>query len=600
MRKEILQVSGILSNKDKKSSLRLTVLLLLSACLDAIGIASIMPLMAFLSSPEVFTMSGIGVFIKELFSFNEESTLFLFLIGFVFILFSTSLIVKSYASYKQFSFVQNCEYSIGTRLLNAYLHKPYLWFTQRRGSELGVSILSEVAQISNGTILPMVTIAAQGAIVIAILFLLLTIRPLLAIAVGVILAGGYVLIFNQLKKKLSDMGDKRVEVNKRRFNIIDEVFGGIKDVKSSDLEGYYLEQYKTPAKEYAHLQSTVQVLAFIPRFALEGLAFGGMLLVLGYLVYIDENLTEILPIMTLYAFAGYRLLPALSQIYGSFSHIRYSKDALTRIYNEFSTFKENDFSKHEVLAKSHIEFNQKLELNNISFSYKDSLKKSLDLTLFSINKGERIGIVGSTGSGKSTLTDLILGILKPNSGVVNVDGLDINSGFGKSWRQKIGYVSQHIFLSDDTIEANIAFGFSPRDRNQEAIIKAAKFAHIHEFITSELPEGYQTKVGERGVRLSGGQRQRLGIARALYRNPDVLIFDEATSALDGITEKNILKSLDLLGKNITIIMIAHRLNTVKDCDSIVIMNQGKIEAVGSFDALLKENKKFRNMMYGND
>lgn len=296
-----------------------------------------------------------------------------------------------------------------------------------------------------------------------------------------------------------------------------------------------------------------------------------------------------LPFISLYAFAGYRLMPALQQIYASFSKFVFIGPSLDKIYDDFKKLKTSE-TQH---PDETVEFNKMINLKNIHFNYPNTSRTALKNISLSISANTTVGFVGATGSGKTTIIDIILGLLEAQKGNLNVDGMAITEKNRNSWQRYIGYVPQHIFLSDDTIAANIAFVVDLKNINQKAVENAAKIANLHEFVSDELPEKYQTKIGERGIRLSGGQRQRIGIARALYRKPKLLILDEATSALDNQTEKAVMEAVNNLSKSITIILIAHRLNSVKKCDKIFLLEKGELKLQGKFEELINNDENFR-------
>ena len=301
------------------------------------------------------------------------------------------------------------------------------------------------------------------------------------------------------------------------------------------------------------------------------------------------NFGTALPILSLYVFAGYRLMPALQQIYSSFTQLAFIGPSIEKLYEDIKSLKP--FNRNQ--DQSALSFNKSITLKNVHYNYPNASRTALkDINLI-IPIKSTVGLVGATGSGKTTTVDIILGLLEAKKGTLEIDGKIITQQNKRSWQKAIGYVPQHIYLTDDTISANIAFGVEIEDINQEAVEKASKIANLHEFIIDELPKKYQTTIGERGVRLSGGQRQRIGIARALYHNPQVLILDEATSALDNQTEKAVMDAINNLSKNITIILIAHRLSTVKSCDKIFLLEKGELKNKGTFEELIKVNDNFR-------
>jgi ABC-type multidrug transport system fused ATPase/permease subunit len=306
----------------------------------------------------------------------------------------------------------------------------------------------------------------------------------------------------------------------------------------------------------------------------------------------NSGFTNIFPIAVLYAFVGYRLFPSLQQIYSAVAYLRFAGAAINILHTDLMRLPILD--SHEVHIKP-IAFKQAITLTSIVYSYPNTSQPVLKGIDLSIPVYSTIAFVGSTGSGKTTSVDIILGLLEPQEGSLKVDGQLITNANRRQWQSAIGYVPQHIYLSDDTVVANIAFGVNLKYVDFNAVERAAKVANLHDFVTNSLPQGYNTKVGERGVRLSGGQRQRIGIARALYHNPKVLILDEATSALDGLTEQAVMEAVNNLGHEMTIILIAHRLSTVRQCDRIFVLEGGKLSAAGTYDELIETNQHFAAM-----
>ncbi len=504
-----------------------------------------------------------------------------------FFLLVFSLIFKAFTTYIQLRFVQMREYSISKRFIESYLNQPYIWFLNRNSSDLGKTIISETAQIVGKGMKPLMDLIAKGMISFALIFLLIITDPKLAIIVGFTIAVAYLFIFLFTKKYLNSIGMQRLKSNTLRFTIVNEAFGAIKEIKFGGLEEIYSKRYSKPSKIFARTQAFSAIIAQLPRFGLEIIAFGGvMLLILILMSKKEGGFNDALPIITLYAFAGYRLLPAIQQIYASFTKISFIMPALNDLSNEYKNLKLENFTKDQ----KKLSLNKFINLNSISYTYPNSRLTALKDINISIPAKSTIGLVGTTGSGKTTTVDIILGLLEAQEGTLDVDGEVIRRQNVRAWQRIIGYVPQDIYLSDDTIQSNIAFGVKPENINQETVEKVSKIANLHEFVIKECEKNYLTVVGERGVRLSGGQRQRIAIARALYHKPQVLILDEATSALDNETEKAVMDAVNILRKDITIILIAHRLNTVKNCDIIFKLDKGKVVEQGKFDDLFFKNK----------
>ena len=587
----IKKLFALLTLPERKRLVLLLGMILVMSMLDMVGVASIMPFMAVVANPElVVTNSFLNIAYSKL-EFADRQQ-FLFALGLlVFVLLVVSLAFKALTTYAQLRFTLMREYSIGKRMVKGYLHQPYSWFLSRHSADLGKTILSEVNTVISSAVNPMMTLIAQSAVVLALLTLLILIDPKLALIVGLTLAAAYVLIFKATRGLLSRMGAERVKANQERFTAVSEAFGASKEVKVGGLEQVYIQRFSDPAQTYARLQATAQAISQLPRFALEAIAFGGMLLVVLHMMAQSGSFASALPIITLYAFAGYRLMPALQQIYGAVTQLRFAGPTLDALHADLMSLQP----EHPSPSQDAIPLKQAINLNHIQYRYPNAPQLALKNLSLTIPAKSTVGLVGATGSGKTTTVDLILGLLEAQGGTVVVDGQTLTENNRRSWQRAIGYVPQHIYLADDTVAANIAFGLDVKDFDQKAVERAAKIANLHEFVTNELQQHYQTIVGERGVRLSGGQRQRIGIARALYHNPQVLILDEATSALDSLTEQAVMEAVHNLGHEITIILIAHRLSTVKTCDIIFLLEKGELKAQGTFEELTQANERFRAM-----
>jgi len=586
---------ALLTPPERKQAGMLMGMILVMAFLDMLGVASILPFMAVLANPELVQTNAVlnAAFILSRHIGIHTPEQFLFALGvMVFVLLVISLAFKALTTYAQTRFALMREYSISKRLVKGYLHQPYSWFLNRHSADLGKTILSEVGAVVGGSLTPLMNLVAQSTVALALLILLITVDPMLALNVGVVLGLAYASISVVMSGSLKQLGQARIKANEERFTAVSEAFGAAKDVKVGGLEQAYVHRFAKPAEIYAKGQATAQVIAQLPRYALEAIAFGGMQLVMLYLMTKSGSFAAALPIIALYAFAGYRLMPALQQIYGAFTQLRFAGPALDALHQDLMSLQTDD-AQHGILSP--LPLTQAIQLNQVSYRYPNAplpALKGIDLT---IPAHSTVGFVGATGSGKTTTVDLILGLLEPQEGALKIDGQTITATNRRQWQRAIGYVPQQIYLADDSVAANIAFGVNVKDIDQKAVERAAKIANLHEFVINDLPQGYGTTVGERGVRLSGGQRQRIGIARALYHSPQVLILDEATSALDNLTEQAVMEAVNNLGQDITILLIAHRLSTVRQCDQIYLLERGELKASGTFQELLENNTQFKLM-----
>ena len=593
--KILTKLLALLIPSERKRAGVLMGMILVMAFLDMLGVASILPFMAVLANPEQVQTNAV---LNSAFTISRHIGIhtpdqFLFALGvLVFVLLVTSLTFKALTTYEQTLFALMREYSIGKRLVEGYLHQPYSWFLSRHSADLGKTILSEVNTVIDKGMIPLMSLMAQGTVALALLILLIIVDPLLALSVGVVLGLAYAGIFAVMSGWLKRLGQARIDANTARFTAVSEAFGAAKEVKVGGLEQAYIQRFAKPAEIYAKGLAVAQVIAQLPRFVLEAIAFGGMLLVILYLMAKSGSFADVVPIIALYAFAGYRLVPALQKIYVAFSLLHFTAPALDALLQDLSSLQAADTQQSDL---NPLLLTQAITLNQVSYRYPKAPQlalKGIDLT---IPARSTVGFVGATGSGKTTTVDVILGLLEPQEGALNIDGQPITAANRRQWQRAIGYVPQHIYLADDSVAANIAFGVPVKDIDQQAVERAAKIANLHEFVVKDLPQGYGTSVGERGVRLSGGQRQRIGIARALYHNPQVLILDEATSALDNLTEQAVMEAVNNLGHDITIILIAHRLSTVRQCDQIYLLERGEVKASGTYDELTASNQQFAAM-----
>ena len=586
----------ILTYKEKKNALILLIMMIITGLLEAIGVLSVAPFILVLLNPEIVDTNKILKISYDFTKFYGISSIdqYLIFLGTVFFLILIiSISFKTLTFYWQRRYAVSCEFSVGARLFKSYLHQPYKWFLNRNSSEIIKNIFSEVSFLISYGIKPISEIFSQSIIVTMILASLIIFDPIISIfmiAFFVIFYGitYYMFTINFLGR----IGKERVSLGTLIYTIVVEALGAVKELKVGRLENIYVEKYAKIAKVIKKNSSIEEMVGILPRSALEIFSFGGTILLIIYYLSVDKNFSTIIPIISMYVFAGYRLLPAIQKIYIASTQLRQLEPCLNVIHTDIKDLK---FLEYNYVDKS-LEPKKYISLNNIDFTYPNQIKKSLNNINLKIPINHIVGIVGATGSGKSTIVDVILSLLEPERGTLEIDDIIIDRFNKRSWQSSIGYVPQQIYLIDDTISANISLGKDSEYIKSENIIRAAKIANIHNFITQDLPLKYETVVGEKGIRLSGGQRQRIGIARALYNNPKVLILDEATNALDSYTENLILNEISNIRKNITAIIITHRLVTLMRCDKIFIIDDGKINGEGKFDELQKSNNLFQRLL----
>ncbi len=600
----IQKLYAILNHRERRNALILFVLMLSTGLMGMTGVASILPFLDALANPEGIESKRYLSWAYHVFGFQSTHSFLIFLGCVVFGVVVSGIGLQALTEYFTVRYTFMRGYTLSARLMKSYFSRPYFWFLNRHSADLGKSILSEVEQVVHYSLLPFLQLLSGAVQAFCLICLLLIVNPMVAVLGTAILGSTYGLIYWKLKQYLVRIGKKRIKVNQERYQISQEAFGGIKAVKAAGLESGYLASFQKSARNYANYRSHASIIAIIPGYALQIIAFGGILIILmSLLVTRQGNLLEVIPIMGVFAFSGIRLLPTLGQIYRSFTKIKYGKPALDALYMDMVEVIPEAAGRNLADTKPDISpkgLSNCLELKQVEYTYPNSQTSALKNIRLNIKANTTVGFAGSTGAGKTTAVDVILGLLPPRKGALIVDGTPITSGNLVSWQQTLGYVPQHIFLADDTVTANIAFGIPADQVDQAAVVRAAKIAELHKFVISELPDGYDTLVGERGIRLSGGQCQRIGIARALYHDPDVLIMDEATSALDNLTERAVMSAIHTLSNKKTIILIAHRLSTVKNCDTIFLLEQGELIAQGTYESLLRTSSSFKQMAEANE
>ena len=573
--------------------------IVLTGFVEMVGIASILPFLAVLADPGTVESNRYLAWTYAALGFETPRAFLAFLgaavLGFVVF----SLIVRLLASFIVARFANMRAYSLSSQLIENYMHQPYTWFLDRNSAALGKVVLVEVDRAVGGGLIPAIRLVAQTVLVLSLFALLLAVEPLAALFAAGLFGGSYVLIFLGVRRTLTRLGKVILGANLRRYKVAQELLAGIKDVKVLGVEDAFMGQFRDPARRLARARALATVIAEMPRYVLEAIAVGGTLgLVLFLMSSRADSLADIVPTLGVFAFAGIRMFPALQALYQQVTGLRVVAPAVEELHRDMIETRARLDPADKAPPPAPLRLRETLELVEIEYAYPNAERAALGGLSLAIPARSTVGIVGGSGAGKTTAVDLMLGLLAPQSGELKVDGTPIVRANLRAWQRSIGYVPQQIFLTDDSVAANIALGIPPAAIDRAALERAARIAELHEFVTGELPEGYATRVGERGVRLSGGQRQRIGIARALYHDPDVLILDEATSALDNLTERAVMDAVKNLGRAKTIVMIAHRLSTVRGCDTIFMMEGGRAIAQGSYAELLGSNRKFQALAGG--
>lgn len=554
-----------------------------------------MPFLALATNPESAINSSAGRELVKLFpGIAADNILLLTGITTITLLIASS-IINGVTDYFRSRYAYFSGMKIGGYLLNCYANQPYIFHLKHNSSELVKRLQSDVNMFMSGVLAPFLEILARSINVLLLLILLLVINPVICILVTVVFSLLLSLSFVIFRRPVVRGNLERKHLISERFLSAHQLLGGIKTAIVHHAQDYFTRRFVESWRKIAAHDSFVAIASSGPRYTIEAVAFSSIVLLVLLIQSKGQSLQEILPSLVFFVIASYRMLPALQSIYGQITKIQSQTFALDTLYEDFQLFGQRPLPQKVIGKLASLEFNQQIAFDNVTYRYPESDKLSLQNISFTIEKGSKIGVVGASGAGKSTLVDLLIGLLEPTLGDIYIDDQVLSPDKIVSWQKLVGYVSQDIFLLDDTIRSNIAFGIQPQNIIEAQVFVAAQVAQIHDYIMNDLPEGYNTLCGERGTRLSGGQRQRIALARALYHQPSVLIFDEATSALDNQTERNLVAAIDSLPDHFTIITVAHRLSTVKKCDRILVFDQGRLLDSGTYEDLLDHSLTFKQL-----
>ena len=553
------KINFLITKRQRKGLVILTLLLFVGMILEVFGLGILIPALSILLDPEMIETNSIVSFVRSFFlEYSNQNFLFIVLGTIVTVYFLKSLFLV-FLTHKQNRFLSNITAYISNKLFYSYMSQPYSFHLNRNASELIKNIQIEIYYLHT-FLLSLITLFIEGGFVISVLATLIYIEPIGAMSIGVFYGFLSIIFLQFTKRKLNTWGNLRESLDAQVSKTALEGLGGIKDLLILGKTAFFIEEYSNKNYFKARLNANQGTVSQIPRFYLELISIIGLVSFIILLLLQGKDSASLVTILGVFVAATFRMIPSLNRIIAATQSMKYYRPSVDIIYNEIKdniVIEDNNSKDYN--------FKNDIEFRSVDFSFTKDSSVLKDINLI-IKKGQTIGIIGESGSGKSTLVDLLIGLHKPTSGEILIDGI---SGFqmNQSWRNNIGYVSQTIYLTDDTIKKNIALGVPENKINDSKIIELLKQVQLEKFINN-LELGINTKVGERGVQLSGGQRQRIGIARALYHDPQLLILDEATSALDSETEEEVMESINQLKGDKTVIMIAHRISTLVDCDEI--------------------------------
>jgi ATP-binding cassette, subfamily B, bacterial PglK len=510
----------------------------------------------------------------------------------IYFLKNVSLLLYQYVKIK---FIKSRAVLLQNRIFEAYLTSPYTFYLKQNSSVLLRNVTSEVNKIITGTLMPLLDIVLKAMMSTFIIGTLLYLEPLITIITLIVLGGGGFVFLKLTRTKIKLAGKRDRKARSQKNKAVLQGLGAFKDTRVLNREKLFLDQYDKAANISVNAGIYKEMMGNLPKPIIEMLMITGILSITMIMVWEGRPFTVIIPILTLFGVAAVKLMPIFSTVIKEVNNLRYNSASVYAVYEDLKLLeKENVTYRNQLLKETErLKLNKNIDLVNVSFNYPGSDEEAVKNISITIPKGKAIAFIGPSGAGKTTLVDIILGLLEPDSGSVFIDGVDIQSNL-PGWMKNIGYIPQSIYLLDESIRKNVAFGIPDDMVNEEKLWNAIRAAHLEELV-KRLPEKENTRVGERGVKLSGGQQQRIGIARALYNNPQVLIMDEATSALDNITEKYVIEAIERLRGERTIIMIAHRLTTVQNCDIIYMMQEGHVIDQGNYKELMENSYEFRKM-----
>lgn len=563
------------------------------SCLEIAGIGAIFPLMVAMVDPDrIANLPVVSTIYSWLGPASQGHFVLLMAAGLLVL-----IVIKAIAttlSYRwQFRFAYDIQRALSTRLLKTYLLAPYSFHLNRNTADMLKNIQSEIPALANGVLIPSLQILGEVIVFLAVVLFLSVVSPTLTLMMALVISVTIPTVLRLTKAQAERHAAQRRSAVTNMYRAASSGLSGFKDIKVLGRQDTFVARYEENCRDYCQSNAHIMLMGQVPRLVMEVLMFLGLLAVLVYAVYTTGQTKTALPLLGLYAVAAARLLPSLNKIVGGVMQIRYFRGLLDMLPQIFGNIRQTETAL-QVDSTFRLAFNKEIRISNLSFAYPGAPTNSLTGISLTIPKGKAVAIIGPSGSGKTTLADVILGLLDEYQGVVQIDDTRLSNANVQAWQRCVGYVPQSVYLADDTLLNNVAFGVPGKEIALASAQKAIDIAQLSE-VVSHLPQKWDTVIGERGIKLSGGQRQRIGIARALYREPEVLLMDEATSALDGLTEREIAQEIELLAGERTVIVIAHRLSTIRKCDIIFVLEGGRVTGAGSYNELANSNAYFRKV-----
>ena len=576
----VLKKFGKLLNGKQKSRITiLAIITVIGAFLEVIGVSLMLPLITAIMQPDIIKTNKYIAYVCKILDLHSHRTFVIaciIAVIFVFIFKDLFLIIQYYI---QARFVYNNQFATQQRMLNGFLNRPYEYFLNAESGEILRVIQSDVPTTYN-LLTTFLSMFSEIVVSLAVSVTIFIIDPMMTVFVIIMLAAVVIAISKLVKPVLKKKGEEKHIQGSLTYKWLIQSITGIKEVKVGGNEDFFETNFNISGRKYISAEKWNTVFSNIPRLMIEMVSVCSTLAFIAFMIYKGKDIETLVPTLGAFAMAAMKLMPSANRIVVAINQMVFQEPSLDKLLMDIKLFEDDEikYGKYRKQNKGKIEnklsFKEKIELSGITYSYQNSDKLILDNTDMVIPIGKSVGIVGTSGAGKTTAVDILLGVLLAQNGEILADGINVMENYSE-WLSHIGYIPQSIFMLDDDIKSNVAFGIEKECQDEERVWKALKEAQLEEFV-KELKDGIYTQIGERGMRLSGGQKQRLGIARALYSDPEILVFDEATSALDTETESAIMSAINSLHGKKTMIIIAHRLQTIKDCDLVYRVGNGKI------------------------
>jgi len=593
----IRTVFSLFTKREQALALMMIFLLFIGACLETIGVSLIFPFISLLIDPDIVgEYRFLGAFKTFLGSTSHQAFLIAISI-FLLVFYVLKNIFLSFLNFFKNNYIYSNLVGLSQRLLDTYLSAPYSFHLSKNSSELIRNVMSQTNSVFVGIVNPLFLLIGDSILLVLILAMLFIISPIPSLAAIIILGSISLIFLSTIRKRVSIYGKNEQESWGEMLKWLNQALGSIKETKVLGAEKFFMDYFSRFCRNFSHARRALVTISEFPRLVFETIAVCGVIVVVLTMLTLDKTISSIIPMIALFTAAAFRIMPALSRVLTSMTTIRHHMPALEVVHHDLNHILEPQTGSDTDPGISKLDFRHSIVFKNVDFSYDSSNVFALRDISFEILQGQTLAFVGPTGSGKTSIVDLIIGLLEPTGGEILIDEHAI-SELNQAWRKNIGYIPQNIFLLDDTIRRNVALGVQEEDVEDELVWKALRMANVDEYVLN-LPDRLEAVIGEHGVRISGGQRQRIGIARALYHDPDVLVLDEATSALDYETENAITGSIRKLAHHKTIIIIAHRIETLKGCDQIFVINDGCIQDSGSYAELASRPSYLENILQMN-